>query len=178
VRRIDRLVSEISEASRIDAELSRATFEPVDLARLVANVIERREARGENGSCRIELLRGSGSAVALGVPLRLERVIENLLDNAVSFSPEGGTVEVSIARDDDVIETSVCDQGPGIPEDAREKVFTRFHSLRPEAEDFGDHSGLGLAIGRTIAEAHDGTLVVRDPEHGHGACLVLTLPAA
>lgn len=178
VRRIDRLVSEISEASRIDAELSRATFEPVDLARLVANVIERREARGENGSCRIELLRGSGSAVALGVPLRLERVIENLLDNAVSFSPEGGTVEVRIARDDDVIETSVCDQGPGIPEDAREKVFTRFHSLRPEAEDFGDHSGLGLAIGRTIAEAHDGTLVVRDSEHGHGACLVLTLPAA
>jgi two-component system sensor histidine kinase ChvG len=111
------------------------------------------------------------------VPLRLERVIENLLDNAVSFSPEGGKIEVRIARDDDMIETSVCDQGPGIPAEAREKVFTRFHSLRPEAEDFGDHSGLGLAIGRTIAEAHDGTLVVREPEHG-GACLVLTLPAA
>jgi two-component system sensor histidine kinase ChvG len=178
VRRIDRLVSEISEASRIDAELSRATFEPVDVAKLVANVIERREARGENGTCRIELTREHGSAVVLGVPLRLERVIENLLDNAVSFSPEGGAIAVRVGRDDDAVEISVCDQGPGIPADAREKVFTRFHSLRPEAEDFGDHSGLGLAIGRAIAEAHDGTLVVSDPEHGHGACLVLALPAA
>ena len=69
------------------------------------------------------------------------------------------------------------DEGPGIPVEAREKVFTRFHSLRPEAEDFSVHSGLGLAIGRTIAEAHDGTLEVHDQEHS-GACLVLTLPAA
>ncbi len=178
VRRIDRLVSEISEASRIDAELSRATFEPVDLAKLVTNVIDRREARGENGTCRIELSRGRGSTTVLGVPLRLERVIENLLDNAVSFSPDKGTIAVRVAREDDMVETSVCDQGPGIPAEAREKVFTRFNSLRPEEEDFGDHSGLGLAIGRTIAEAHDGTLVVSDHEHGPGACLVLTLPAA
>jgi two-component system sensor histidine kinase ChvG len=178
VRRIDRLVSEISEASRIDAELSRATFEPVDLAKLVANVVNRREARGENGTCRVELSRERGSAMVLGVPLRLERVIENLLDNAVSFSPENGTIAVRVVRGNDTVETSVCDQGPGIPEEAREKVFTRFNSLRPEAEDFGDHSGLGLAIGRTIAEAHDGTLVVADLEQGGGACLVLTLPAA
>jgi len=178
VRRIDRLVSEISEASRIDAELSRATFEPVDLAKLVGNVIERREARGENGGNRVELSREGRAALVQGVPLRLERVIENLLDNAVSFSPPNGTIRVRVARDDDKVETSVCDEGPGIPPDAREKVFTRFHSLRPEAEDFGDHSGLGLAIGRTIAEAHDGTLVVRDSESGTGALLVLTLPAA
>jgi len=178
VRRIDRLVSEISEASRIDAELSRATFEPVDLAQLVSNVIERREARGENGGRHVELSRHGGAALVQGVPLRLERVIENLLDNAVSFSPADGAIRVSVARDGDCVETSVCDEGPGIPPDAREKVFARFHSLRPEAEAFGDHSGLGLAIGRTIAEAHDGTLAVRDPEAGHGACLVLTLPAA
>ncbi|MGZ3264345.1 MAG: stimulus-sensing domain-containing protein [Croceibacterium sp.] len=178
VRRIDRLVSEISEASRIDAELSRATFEPVDLSKLVANVLDRRKSRGENGTCRVELSLERGEAMVAGVPLRLERLIENLLDNAVSFSPENGTIAVRVARDDDTVEMAVCDQGPGIPAEAREKVFTRFHSLRPEAEDFGDHSGLGLAIGRTIAEAHDGTLVVRDPEHGSGACLVLTLPAA
>jgi two-component system, OmpR family, sensor histidine kinase ChvG len=178
VRRIDRLVSEISEASRIDAELSRATFEPVDVAKLVANVIERREMRGENGSCRIELSRERGGALVPGVPLRLERLIENLLDNAVSFSPAEGTIALRVARRDDTVELAVCDQGPGIPAEAREKVFTRFHSLRPEAEDFGDHSGLGLAIGRSIAEAHDGTLVVADSEHGSGACLVLTLPAA
>ena len=76
------------------------------------------------------------------------------------------------------METSVTDDGPGIAPDAREKVFTRFHSLRPEAEDFGQHSGLGLAIGRAIAEAHDGSLIVRDPEQASGACVVLTLPAA
>jgi two-component system sensor histidine kinase ChvG len=179
VRRIDRLVSEISEASRIDAELSRATFEPVDLARLVENVVDRREARGENGSCRVDLLREGASTLVVGVPLRLERVIENLLNNAVSFSPDRGTITVRVARRGDRVEASVCDQGPGIPAEAREKVFARFHSLRPEAEDFGDHSGLGLAIGRTIAEAHDGTLTVRDREDGStGACLVLALPAA
>lgn len=178
VRRIDRLVSEISEASRIDAELSRATFEPVDLAALVENVVERREFRGENGTCAVELSREGGSTLVMGVPLRLERVIENLLDNAVSFSPDMGRIAVCVARHDDRVETSVCDEGPGIPADARDKVFTRFHSLRPEAEDFGHHSGLGLAIGRSIAEAHDGALEVRDPEAGSGACLVLTLPAA
>jgi two-component system sensor histidine kinase ChvG len=116
--------------------------------------------------------------MVMGVPLRLERVLENLLDNAVSFSPANGTVRVTVACDGDLVETSVCDEGPGIPPDAREKVFTRFHSLRPEAEGFGHHSGLGLAIGRSIAEAHDGALVVRDPESGSGACRVLTLPAA
>jgi two-component system sensor histidine kinase ChvG len=179
VRRIDRLVSEISEASRIDAELSRAIFEPVDLAQLVENVVDRREARGENGDCGIDLLREGNSTLVLGVPLRLERVIENLLNNAVSFSPAESIITVRVARRGDRVETSVCDQGPGIPAESREKVFARFHSLRPEAEDFGDHSGLGLAIGRTIAEAHDGTLTVRDPEDGStGACLVLTLPAA
>lgn len=179
VRRIDRLVSEISEASRIDAELSRAVFEPVDIAKLVENVIDRRKARGENGACTVALSREAGSMLVMGVPLRLERVIENLLDNAVSFSPAQGTIALRVARSGDRVETWICDQGPGIPAEAREKVFARFHSLRPEAEDFGDHSGLGLAIGRTIAEAHDGTLIVRDPDGGgEGACLVLTLPAA
>jgi two-component system sensor histidine kinase ChvG len=178
VRRIDRLVTEISEASRIDAELSRATFEPVDIARLVENLVERRQARGENGTCRVELSREDGSMVVPGVALRLERVIENLLDNAVSFSPGEGTIAVHVARHDEYVETSVCDEGPGIPVEAREKVFTRFHSLRPEAEDFGVHSGLGLAIARTIAEAHDGWLTVAGrPDGQPGACLVLELPA-
>ena len=77
------------------------------------------------------------------------------------------------------VRMSVCDQGPGIPEAEREKVFARFHSVRPETEGFGDHSGLGLAIARTIAEAHDGSLIVTDQPDGQpGACLVLELPAA
>ncbi len=177
VRRIDRLVSEISEASRIDAELSRATFEVVELGQLFANVVARKMERSENRGCAIEIKLETTSDVVMGVPIRLERVAENLIDNAVSFSPEEGRIIVTIARADDRVSAMVCDEGPGIPEAEREKVFRRFHSHRPEGEEYGNHSGLGLAIGRTIAEAHDGSLVVVDPQGElGGACLVLELP--
>ncbi|HEX4848764.1 MAG TPA: ATP-binding protein, partial [Novosphingobium sp.] len=110
---------------------------------------------------------------------RLERVLVNLLDNACSFSPPEGRVDLMIGRQSDRLELSVTDEGPGIPAEAREKIFDRFHSLRPEGEDFGSHSGLGLAIARTIAEAHDGTLTAHDrPDGQRGACLVLDLPLA
>lgn len=179
VRRIDRLVSEISDASRVGAELSRATFEPVDLSVLFTNIVEARNNRGENGSCRINIELADRSSVVLGVPIRLERIVENLLDNAISFSPEGGEVSIKLEHEDGQIIASVCDQGPGIPESEREKVFTRFHSVRPEEEGFGNHSGLGLDIGRTIAEAHGGALYVGDRTDGQkGACLILSLPAA
>ena len=179
VRRIDRLVSEIAEASRIDAELSRATFEPVDLSKLVENLVTAREERGLNAGRKVEIDREKRAVRVLGVPLRLERLVENLLDNAVSFSPTEGTVSIRLRREDDRVLLSVCDEGPGIPEAEREKVFARFHTARPESEGFGDHSGLGLAIARTIAEGHDGSLSVADRSDGkHGACLVLELPAA
>jgi len=179
VRRIDRLVTEIAEASRIDAELSRATFEPVDLARLIENLVRAREDRGLNLGRSIAVACETTRTEVLGVPLRVERIVENLLDNAVSFSPEGGRIDVCVSSVDGRVRMSVCDQGPGIPEAEREKVFARFHSVRPETEGFGDHSGLGLAIARTIAEAHDGSLIVTDQPDGRpGACLVLELPAA
>ena len=178
VRRIDRLVTEISDASRIDAELSRATFQPVDMVALVTNIIERRRNRGIDEGREIVFEHPHRAACTMGVPERLERVIDNLLDNAVSFSPEKGTIRVVIDQDRDAIATMVIDEGPGIPPDARDKVFERFHSDRPEAEGFGNHSGLGLAIGRTIAEAHGGMLSVHDrPDGEGGACLVLDLPA-
>ena len=179
VRRIDRLVTEISDASRIDAEMSRAEFERVDLEVLVANIVASRDERGENDGRKVEMSTAVGPFAVMGVGMRLERVIENLLDNAVSFSPPGGLIEVSLSRINGTIDLSVMDEGPGIAEEKREKVFHRFHSDRPEEEDFGNHSGLGLAIGRTIAEAHDGTLHAEARRDGRqGACLVLTLPAA
>lgn len=101
--------------------------------------------------------------------------MENLLDNAVSFSPPGGAIGIALSQVDDRLSIRVSDEGPGIPFDAREQVFERFHSLRPAGEDFGQHSGLGLAIARTIIEAHDGTLRAHDAPGG-GACLEIMLP--
>ena len=179
VRRVDRLVTEISEASRIDAELSRATFEPIDMAELFRNVVRSKQNRGENEGRELVVRESGGTTRVMGVPLRLERIAENLIDNALSFSPPGGTVEIAVTRNAGRVVSSVMDDGPGIPTEEREKVFRRFHSVRPDSEDFGNHSGLGLAIGRTIAEAHDGTLTVDDRADGKpGACLVLDLPAA
>lgn len=179
VRRIDRLVSEISDASRIDAEMSRATLERIDLADLVRAIIGGRENRALNNGHPIHLATRGFAAMVEGVPMRLERVIENLLDNAVSFSPADAPIDVVIDNDGRWVSVLVMDSGPGIPVDAREKVFRRFHSDRPQQEDFGNHSGLGLAIGRAIAEAHDGTLTVEDrPDGNSGACLRLRLRAA
>lgn len=178
VRRIDRLVTEIADASRIDAELSRATFEPVDMVALVRGVVSAREQSGFNRDCRTDVfIRGTDLRVP-GVAPRIERVLENLIDNAVSFSPPGGSISVTLSRFDDRVELAVSDDGPGIPAEVREKVFERFHSLRPVDEDFGTHSGLGLAIARTIIEAHDGTLAAVDrPDGRPGGCLVAVLPA-
>lgn len=179
VQRIDRLVTEIADASRIDAELSRTEFLPVDLRSLARALVTARQTRGANAGCTVTVeAEGPGPWEVPGDAPRLERVLENLLDNAVSFSPPDGDIEVRLERKFDQIELSVCDEGPGIPASAREKVFERFHSLRPDSEDFGSHSGLGLAIARTIVEAHDGTLVATDRDDGlQGACLVIDLPA-
>ncbi len=180
VQRIDRLVSEISDASRIDAELSRTQLIPVDLVALARALAGSRDERGANRDCQVLVqVIGTGSLTVRGDPARLERVLENLLDNAVSFSPPLGEVRVTVERHFDQVELAVSDDGPGIPAAEREKVFERFHSLRPAEEDFGSHSGLGLAIARTIAEAHDGRLTAADRRDGKpGARLVLVLPAA
>lgn len=179
VQRIDRLITEIADASRIDAQLSRATFALLDLASLAADVVGARGARPDREACPIRMTRGGGTALVRGDALQLERVLENLLDNAVSFSPPGGTVEVVVWGSEGRVYLAVCDDGPGIPPAEREKVFERFHSVRPDAEAFGAHSGLGLAIARTIAEAHEGTLTITDRPGGEpGAQLVLELPMA
>jgi len=178
VRRIDRLVSEISDASRIDAEMSRATLERIDMVDLVRSIIGSREDRAQNRDVDIILNSKGFAAYVAGVGVRLERVVVNLLDNAVSFSPKGAPIEVDIDNDGNKVTLTVCDSGPGIPEGAREKVFQRFHSVRPSNEDFGNHSGLGLAIARAIAEAHDGALSAHPrTDSKPGACLKLELPA-
>ena len=114
----------------------------------------------------------------MGEPARLARVLENLLDNAQSFSPPGGVVKIGATHAGSEIIIRVEDDGPGVSPDQREVIFRRFHSIRPSEEAFGKHSGLGLAIARTIIEAHDGSIAALDREDmAHGACFELRLPA-
>ncbi len=179
VRRMDRLISDISDASRIDAQLAKANFEPIDLGDMIEQMLIARESRQQDGSVTIAFARPRrGIAKIEGEDLRLERVFDNLLDNAVSFSPGGGVVEISATRSDDDVVIRVNDEGPGIPADEREMIFRRFYSERPEGEGFGRHSGLGLAIARTIIEGHHGSISVHDRDDGkQGASFHITLPA-
>jgi len=118
-----------------------------------------------------------GTAVVMGESARLMRAIENLVDNAVSFSPPDGLVEVTAVRVDDEVLVRIEDEGPGVPDEVREEIFNRFHSLRPDNEPFGKHSGLGLAIARTIIEGHGGRIMVQDRESGgRGASFLIRLP--
>lgn len=179
VQRLDRLITDIAEASRLDAQLSRAKFEPIDLGAMIAALIAGREARQIERGIRFRFDRLAGDVLGVhGEGARLERVLENLFDNAVSFSPDGGLITITARRDHDVLTVSVEDEGPGVPPSAREQVFRRFESLRPEGEAFGKHSGLGLAIARTIIDAHQGSVVVEGRSDGRtGARLVVRLPA-
>ncbi len=180
VQRLDRLLSDISEASRLDAQLSRAKFEPVDIAAMIDGLVAQRDTRGIERGIRLRFDRNPDDhAVILGEGARLERVFENLIDNALSFSPDAGLIAISAIREGEDLVIRVEDEGPGVPEDAREDVFKRFHSVRPDSETFGQHSGLGLAIARTIVDGHQGTIFVESREDRlDGARFVVRLPLA
>ncbi|MDT0575569.1 ATP-binding protein [Croceicoccus sp. F390] len=182
VRRIDRLITEIADANRVDAELSRATFLPVDLFALAQSVIGGRTAATRIGEERqlSFAVRGAPASATMvtGDAARLERVLENLIDNAASFSPPQGSVVVAFNERRDWVEMTVTDDGPGIEPADRERIFERFHSHRPDEDSFGSHSGLGLAIARAIVIGHGGSIHVRDrKDEAPGAEMVITLPA-
>lgn len=180
VLRLDRLITDVAEASRLDAQLSRAAFEPVDLGPMIESLLKARESRGLDGNAKIAFARPrKGSAVVPGDASKLVRVVENLLDNAVSFSPPGGLVRIDATRNGDEVLLTVEDQGPGVPEAMRDAIFRRFHSDRPESDGFGRHSGLGLAIAKTIIDGHNGHITVHDRSDSEtGARFVVTLPVA
>ena len=178
VVRLDRLITDISDASRLDAELSRVNFEPIDVGVMLQNLVKVREERGRNMGIRMAFARPRlGTAIVMGETSRLTRASENLIDNAVSFSPQGGLVEIGATRVDDEVLIRIEDEGPGVPPEAREEIFNRFHSLRPDNDAFGKHSGLGLAIARTIIDGHGGRIIVQDKEDGgQGACFLIRMP--
>ncbi|MBO0734852.1 MAG: HAMP domain-containing protein, partial [Methylocapsa sp.] len=173
VRRLDRLISDISDASRLDAELARADMGLVDLTRLLGAVVTVSNLVKDGGSIKVELTiahhgtpqaNSKSSSMVLGNDSRLGQVFNNLIDNARSFSPSDGSVRVLLrpSRDyaspsepRDGFEVIIDDDGPGIPADAFDRIFERFYTDRP-GQGFGQNSGLGLSISRQIIEAHDG----------------------
>jgi two-component system, OmpR family, sensor histidine kinase ChvG len=178
VKRLDRLITDISDASRLDAELQRQEAAPIDLQRLLSAVVTiASEVKRENDVTVSLAFEGSPRTyVVPGHDSRLGQVMNNLIDNARSFSPKGGTVRVICRRSGDDIAVIVEDDGPGIRPDALEKVFERFYTDRPQ-QSFGQNSGLGLSISKQIVEAHGGRLTAENrigpADDGSGEALVL-----
>jgi two-component system sensor histidine kinase ChvG len=190
VRRLDRLISDISDASRLDAEMQRQEAAPIDLQQLLSAVLKiaNEVPRDDGVKIVFSTARTPGAPERFIVPghdSRLGQVIDNLVENARSFSPPGGTVRVSCRRLKSEVEIAVEDEGPGIRPDAIERIFERFYTDRPE-QGFGQNSGLGLSISRQIIEGHGGRIWAENrmarPRPGaepevKGARFVVRLPA-
>ncbi len=194
VRRMDRLITDISNASRLDAELARSETVPIDLAKLLGAIVQLANDNPPEGEGEVLLIvqpvasqrSASANYVVQGHETRIGQVFHNLIDNARSFTAPGTNVTIRLRRVGDDIDIRVEDQGPGIRPENLERVFERFYTDRPEIS-FGKNSGLGLAISRQIVEAHKGRVwaenrMGRDSSSGEqvvrGARFVVRLPAA
>jgi two-component system sensor histidine kinase ChvG len=190
VRRLDRLITDISEASRLDAEMQRQESAPVDLAKLLAAIttLANEVPRDDHVTVSLSFEHTAGSPAGYIVPgndSRLGQVIDNLVSNARSFSPPGGIVRITCRRLKNEVEVIVDDEGPGIQHDALHRIFERFYTDRPE-QGFGQNSGLGLSISRQIVEGHGGYIWAENrmasdepgaPPHVAGARFIVRLPA-
>ena len=164
VRRLDRLISDISDASRLDAELQRQEAAPVDLAKLLSTLVSVANEVKRDDGVKVSLKFEGGGTRAFQVPghdSRLGQIVDNLIENARSFSPPGATVRVTCRRLRNQIEIFVDDDGPGVRDDVREKIFERFYTDRPH-QGFGQNSGLGLSISKQIVDAHGGAIWVEN----------------
>ena len=178
VHRLDRLISDISNASRLDAELARNVSQVVDLKKITEAMVSMNGEKAAQHGVRIMLhTSGAPSYMTMGQDSRLAQVVSNLIDNAISFSPKESVVHVFLSNKGKSIQLMVKDEGPGIQGDP-EKIFERFYTDRPAGEDFGNHSGLGLAISKQIIEAHQGVIVAQNSAGGSGAEFCVILPKA
>jgi two-component system sensor histidine kinase ChvG len=184
VQRLDRLVTDISNASRLDAELSRDQPRMIDLGRLIGDIVALYQAtsRPDEVGVRFGPHQGSEAARVMGREGPLGQIVRNLIDNARSFSPPGGEVTVGLVRVRGEAIVTVADEGPGIPPENLETIFERFYTSRPKGAAFGGNSGLGLSIARQIAAAHNGSLRAENRTGAEGqvlgAMFTLTLPLA
>lgn len=184
VERLNRLITDISSASRIAAEISREEEERVDIGGLLGTLAEvYGAAREDRGGPRVRAELSAPERLAVnGHEGRLVQVLRNLIENAISFSPTGGTVRLRAHRENGEVVIVVEDDGRGLPDGKLEAVFNRFYTERPEGEKFGTHSGLGLSISRQIVEAHEGTVRAENRKSPSGETLgarfIIRLPAA
>lgn len=185
VARMDRLITDISNASRLDAELARQAREAVDLRKLLTDIVELYRVTAKPNEARVAFDPSGAPVYLFGNATALGQVFRNLIDNARSFSPPNGEVRVFLVpppERDRVIQVIVEDDGPGIPPDALEKVFSRFYTKRPQGSAFGNNSGLGLAISRQIVVSHDGVIWAENRMDAtgerKGARFVVELPGA
>ncbi len=190
VKRLDRLITDISDASRLDAELARAEAAPVDVLKLLTAITALANEMKKDGEAAIVLVTQPGRDPdrdwqVAGHDSRLGQVFRNLIDNARSFAPRDSQIHVRLRRQGRNVEVRVEDQGPGIPPENLERIFERFYTDRPEAS-FGKNSGLGLSISRQIVDAHKGRIWAENRQgkadaQGHrpvlGARFVVSLPA-
>jgi two-component system sensor histidine kinase ChvG len=182
VGRLDRLITDISNASRLDAELSRESPRPVALTRLLKDIVGLYETTRRDSDPHVRLVQDEGDALtAPGREGPLSQVFRNLIDNARSFSPPGGDVWVTLSRERGQAVVKVDDNGPGMPPENLETVFERFYTARPRGAAFGSNSGLGLSIARQIVEAHGGDIHAENRINAAGevtgARFVVAIPA-
>ncbi|MBO9100436.1 MULTISPECIES: sensor histidine kinase [unclassified Rhizobium] len=189
VRRLDRLISDISDASRLDAELARSDAEQIDMEVLLRDMVDlSQQVRHSKKAVEIDYVvdRKPGAKTRFlinGHELRISQIITNLIENARSFVPaDGGKIVVRLSRTRTRCLVHIEDNGPGIQAEDIDRIFERFYTDRPEAEGFGQNSGLGLSISRQIAEAHNGSLraeniIDADTGKSRGARFILSLPA-
>ena len=184
IRRMDRLITDISAASRLDAELARELSKPIDLREMLTIIMEVYAARSNSQNIQLNFSTEVDEPILVtGIEERLAQVFQNLVDNAVSFSPQQGSVTIILTRHINLATVTIEDEGPGLPADNTNRVFERFYSERPTSEKFGNHSGLGLSIAKQIIEAHGGKItgsnrapIIGPPGKIYGACFTVTLP--
>ena len=182
VHRLDRLITDISDSSRLDTELSREKFTAIDIEKLLLAFYELRtsQKKFDKKKLTLNITEGNDEPIILGHEIRIVQVIDNIVDNAITFSRPHGNINIVVSADTKSVTITIDDQGPGIPKGKLDAIFDRFYSERPPTEKFGLHSGLGLSICKQIIEAHNGEITAENrldqQSITKGARFIITLP--